>query len=85
MTSAQLAAMSRQDIESIKREELADISAVSIRPDLTHEEKIWYFLEQIQNPYCFLCGNIPVKVCFTDGGPKLGQALETYFIRVKQG
>lgn len=85
MTSAQLAAMSRQDIETIKREELADISAVSIRPDLPHEEKIRDFLEQIQNPYCFLCGNIPVKVCFTDGGPKLGQALETYFIRVKQG
>jgi len=85
MTNKQLEDMSKQNIETIDRKELADITAIHIRQDLPHEEKILDFLEQIKNPYCFLCGDVPVRVCFTDDGPKLGQTLENYFIRIKQG
>ncbi len=85
ITNSELEVMSRQNLEAINREELEDLSAVHIRQDLPYEEKILDFLEQIKNPYCFLCGDVPVRVCFTDGGPKLGQALENYFIRIKQG
>ena len=85
ITSSELEVMSQQNIETTNRKELADLSAIHIRQDLSYEEKILDFLEQIKNPYCFLCGDVPVRVCFTDNGPNLGQTLENYFIRIKQG
>lgn len=85
ITSSELEVMSQQNIETINRKELAALSAIHIRQDLAHEEKILDFLERIKNPYCFLCGDVPVRVCFTDNGPNLGQTLENYFIRIKQG
>ncbi|WP_099204936.1 DUF6870 family protein [Scatolibacter rhodanostii] len=85
ITSSELEIMSQQNIETINRKELVDLSAIHIRQDLPHEEKILDFLERIKNPYCFLCGDIPVRVCFTDNGPKLSKTLENYFIRIKQG
>ena len=81
----QLEDMSKQDIETINRKELVDISTIHIRHDLPHTEKVLAFLEQIKNPYCFLCGDVPVRVCFADNGPELGQTLQNYFIRIKQG
>jgi hypothetical protein len=85
ITNSELEVMSQQNIETMNRNELAELSAIHIRQDLSHEEKILNFLEQIKNPYCFLCGDVPVRVCFADNGPKLGQTLENYFIRMKQG
>lgn len=82
--SIELEIMSRQNIETVNRNELADLSSIHIRQDLSQAEKILDFLEQIKNPYCFLCGDIPVKVCFTDDGPKLSQNLENYFIHIIQ-
>ena len=85
ITSSELEVMSKQDIETINRKELANLLDINIRQDLPHDEKILDFLEQIKNPYCFLCGDVPVRVCFIDDGPELGQTLENYFIRIKQG
>lgn len=77
--------MSKQNIETVNRKELVDLSAVHIRGDLPQKEKILDFLEQIKNPYCFLCGDVPMRVCFTEEGQELSQTLENYFIRIKQG
>lgn len=84
ITNSELEAMNQKNIETITRNELVDINAVHIKQDLSHKEKILDFLEQIENPYCFRCEDIPVKVRFTDNGPSLSQALENYFIRLKQ-
>ncbi|MDL2288546.1 hypothetical protein LJC32_04105 [Oscillospiraceae bacterium OttesenSCG-928-F05] len=85
MTTSQLETQSRQNIETINRSELADISAIHIRQDLPHNEKVLAFLAEIKNPYCFLSGDVPVRVCYSDDGPKLGEILQNYFIRIKQG
>lgn len=85
ITNGGLSAMSRQNIETIDRNELMELSVIHIRQDLSREEKILHFLEQVRNPYCFLSSGVPVKVCFTDNGPELAQMLENYFIRLKQG
>lgn len=85
ITSGERKVMSQQNVETINRNELADLSAIHIKQELPYEEKILDVLEQIKNPYCFLCGDVPVKVCFAENGPKLSQTLEHYFIRIKQG
>lgn len=74
-----------QNIEAMDRKELVDIATVNIKKDLPHNEKLLTFLEEIKNPYCFLCSDVSVKVCFTHNGPNLAQTLENYFICIKQG
>lgn len=85
ITNKQLEAMRQQNIETVKREELVELSTVHIKQDVSHETKLLDFLEQIKNPYCFLSEGVPIKVCFTDNGPQLRKALENYFIHLKQG
>lgn len=82
--SSQLVQMSRQSIEEIRKETLVDISTVKIDDTLTPEQKVISFLDQVKNPYCFLCGETPVRVCYADGAPGLGELLTKFFIRLKQ-
>ena len=81
----QLGLMSQQSIEETKKENLVDISTVKINDTLPPEQKVISFLEQIKNPYCFLCGETPVRICFADEAPSLDKLLANYFIHIKQG
>lgn len=85
ITIKQLEKQSCRDVGKIDRKELRDIAVIQIRQDLSHNEKVLAFLKDIKNPYCFLCGDVPVKVCFSESGPQLDQKLQDYFIRIKQG
>lgn len=85
MTDKKLIAMSKKKIEAMNKKELVDITAIHIRQDLPYHEKILAFLDEIKNPYCFLCGDVPVKVCFSEDGTEIGQTLQDYFIRIKRG
>jgi hypothetical protein len=46
-------------------------------------EKMQSYLEQIVNPYCFLCGDTPVKICFVTESKTLKQSLCDYFLSLK--
>ena len=81
----QLGQMSGQNIEEVKKENLVDISTVKINNALPPEQKVSSFLEQIKNPYCFLCGETPVRICFTEEAPSLDKLLTNHFIHLKQG
>jgi hypothetical protein len=85
ITAKQLEDMSQRDIAATDGEDLADLTAVHIERDLPHNEKVLDFLGKIKNPYCFHCGDVPVRLCFSDKGPKLEEMLQDYFIRMKQG
>lgn len=84
VTSKQLDAMSEQSIETLDEKELIDISAINIKKDLPHEDKILNFLDQIKNPYCFRCGNVSVRVCFSKTGKNLETVLRDFLIRIRQ-
>ena len=55
-----LDAMSKMDIENAGKSGLADIRDVEIDGSLPEPERLRRYLEQIKNPYCFLCGEVPV-------------------------
>lgn len=80
----QLEQLSQQSITGLDEQELIDITNISLRKDLSAQDKVSDFMEQIKNPYCFLCGETPVRVCFANKGQKLGELLESYFIGLKQ-
>ena len=84
ITHGQTENINEENIEILNKNELVDISNIHIREDLSYNKKILDFLEQIKNPHCFLCDDIPVKICFSDNGAKLSDILQDYFIRIKQ-
>ena len=66
------------DVRTVQRENLVDIRAVEIDPELPREERIRSFVRQIGNPYCFKVGNVVVKTSFADTDVTLDDRLEHY-------
>ncbi len=58
--------MKNVDIRSIDKEKLIDIRSLSINEKLPLQERVMDFIEKIGNPYCFLVGDIVVKVEYED-------------------
>ena len=83
LTSKQLEEMSQTEIDKIDKNTLVDIQSVKIDTSLPAAERMRNYLAQIKNPYCFKCGDTPVKICFKDDGKELKNVLENYFLRLK--
>lgn len=75
--------MSRMNPETTGREGLVDINGVNIDPELPYSEKMLRYLEQMKDPYCFLCGDTPVKISFASDGEELKDVLKKYFMALK--
>ena len=82
MTLAALDAM--RGATAIDRASLVDIHTVKLDKDLPAAQRAEQYLEQIKNPYCFLCGDSVVRVRFADGGGDLGTHLKNYFASCKK-
>lgn len=73
-----------EEIEEIKKEDLVEITNIKIDPNASSSEKIKSYLEQIKNPYCFLCNDTVVKISFSEEGKELSELLKQYFTALKQ-
>lgn len=62
---------------------LADIRDIKIDTGLPGDARMARYLEQIGNPYRFLCDGTPVRISFADGAQELSKALVDYFRAVK--
>jgi len=58
--------MQAVDLINVDRETLRDIRDIEINTELPKKERIFDFIRQIGNPYCYLHGSYVVKVSFTD-------------------
>lgn len=83
ISQLQLQEMRGVDITQVDRSTLADIRSIHIDPALPTTQKIQSYLEQIGNPYCFLCGDTPVKIRFVSESKTLKQSLCDYFLSLK--
>ena len=70
-------------IENVSKSDLVDIQTVKIDSALTDSERMFRYLEQIRNPYCFLCGDTPVGISFADEQQELSTVLIHYFVTLK--
>lgn len=77
--------MSRMEYGETDRAELVNIETIHIDPDLPPAERLLNYLEQIKNPYCFLCGKTAVRICFAADGDNLQNILKNHFISIKGG
>lgn len=83
MTPEQLERMSQCPIEDIPKSSLVNIRDVKIDTSLPDHERMHQYMEQIQNPYCFLCGDTPVRIVFGNEERGLAEALVEYFRTLK--
>ena len=80
---AQLKQMKNADITQADRSALVDIRNIHIDGSLPAVKKMQDYFEQIVNPYCFLCGDTPVRIRFVAEDRTLKQALCDYFLSLK--
>lgn len=84
ITLQELAQLSETDIEKTERGSLVNLEEISIDTSMPATQRMLNYLEQVKNPYCFLCGETPVKVCFAPESADLGKKLKTYFLGLKR-
>ncbi len=72
--------MKNVNIQSVQKDSLADLNDVKIDASLERPERISSFLSQINNPYCFICDGVIVKVSFTETEDTLEEKLNRYFL-----
>ena len=79
----QLQQMKSVDITQVDRSTLVDIRKIHIDSSLPAAKKMQSYFEQIINPYCFLCGDTPVRIRFVAEDKTLKQSLCDYFLSLK--
>ena len=83
MSVERLGSKSQDSIEDIPRDRLVDIRGVKIDTSLPGTLRMLQYLEQIQNPYNFLCDGTPVHISFVNEEQELSKILVDYFRTLK--
>lgn len=79
----QLEIMRNADITEVDPASLVDIDTIKIDASLPAASRMESYIEQVKNPYCFLCGATPVRIRFASGKKTLAGSLGDYFIGLK--
>lgn len=79
--------ITEMDITEIDPMSLTEIDTTNTDTSLPDAQKTENYtedsIENTKNPYCFLCGDIPVNIRFTSNKKTLEQSLSDYFISLK--
>ena len=68
--------LGKESILNCNKEDLIDITTISIDRSLSKEERVLEFMRKIKNPYLFKVGDIAVKVVFNEGGLSFQELFE---------
>jgi len=75
MTMLQLDEMKNMSIDNTNKEDLIDISALTVDQDLDKYERIEKFIHDVRNPYLFKVGDTVVKVQFGESQKTLQESI----------
>jgi hypothetical protein len=84
LTIAELDRMSQIEIDTADKTKLVDIQTIKIDPLQSAAQRMENYLEQIKNPYLFLCGETAVRIRFEPEEKSLVNKLKNYFISIKK-
>ena len=68
----------KTDIRTVDRESLVDIRSVKIDQNLSKQDRIKSYINQIGNPYCYRDGDIVVGISYADTEISLEERLKSY-------
>lgn len=77
-TPKELEDLKQVDPLTVNLDDLIDINDVEIQTELPREERIADFIRQIKNPYLFKCGDVVVKIEFSDSVTTLTERMKQY-------
>jgi hypothetical protein len=83
MKLCELDKLSGIEINNANRINLADIKNIHIDPSQNILQRMENYMEQIKNPYCFLCGDSIVKLRFEKEGKELKYKMKKYLENIK--
>ena len=83
MNKSQLQQMRNKDITQVDRSALVNICNIHIDDSLPATVKARIYFDQVINPYCFRCGDTPVRVRFVAEERTLKESLRSYFSSLK--
>lgn len=66
------------DIRNVSKESLVDVKDVKIDKSLSLEERKKSFVEQIRNPYCYICNGFIIKSKFADSGNTFSESFNNF-------
>lgn len=78
ITLEELEEMKNINIETVNPDELVDIKDIKIDETKSKDEKIYEFINQIKNPYCFKCGKMIIKVGFEETDITFEDRIQNY-------
>ncbi len=71
-------AMRSVDVRTVNAATLVNIHDIDIKRDLPFIERAYDYLKQIGNPYCFLCGDVVVKIRHSQTNTTISDCMEVY-------
>ena len=75
MTVENLKLLREIPVNDINKNDLVDISSVAINKHTSKDTAFLSFLDQVKNSYCFKCGEIVVKLQFSENGRTLQECM----------
>ena len=64
-----------RDFRKVDPESLTDITQIRVDQNLSGDERISDYLEQVGNPHLFRVGDVVVKCSYVENGPSLNEQL----------
>lgn len=74
--------MKNVDVRTVDRNQLVDITKISVNNGDDTEKRRQEFIEKVKNPYCFLVGGVVVKVAFTEDGSSFEKQFEDMLLKL---
>lgn len=73
----------RVDAGTVTTEHLADISALTLDLSLPQERRPEHVQRALNNPLCFRCGEMGIKLEFDDNAPPIQTVLTSFLLHKK--
>lgn len=75
MAVDELEEMKKVDIRTVDINTLADIGEIKINRELPKKERMLSFINEVRNPFCFICNGMVVKTSYSDTNESLENKL----------
>lgn len=82
MNQDDLNSMSQVDIRTVDKNSLVDIGKIKINKKASKNERLCHFIQEIRNPYCYICNGVIVKSNFDEQGETLERTLAELISRM---
>lgn len=83
MTKPDLETLSSLSLQEVNINSLHELTDIIIEADVSIEDRLAMYIEQISNPYCFKVNGTPVKIAFANHNRVLNEALYNYLTDVR--